>query len=74
MSGPAQVWVVAQVHSYDSQGWALDWDLGGVFSTEALARAACTEPTDAMWPVTLDALPSRKTAAPPGLTYPAQGS
>lgn len=65
------VWVVAQVHRFDDQGQAADWDLGGVFTTDSKARAVCTEPGDAMWPVTLDQFLGRDTATPPGLTYPA---
>jgi len=66
-----QVWIVAQVKSVDSQGWAQDWDLGGVFTTEAKAREACTEPTDCMWPIEADTFLGRDTVAAPGLTYPA---
>lgn len=65
------VWVVAQIKSTDGQGWATDWDLGGVFSTEYNARAACTEPSDAMWPVQLDQPLGRATVEPPGITHPA---
>lgn len=67
----ARVWVVAQIKSVNDQGWATDWDLGGVFTTEEKARDACSTPTDAMWPVTLDEDLGRETLAPPGITYPA---
>jgi len=65
------VWVVAQNKTFDDAGWAVDWELGGVFTTEEAARAACTVPTDAMWPVALDTPIGRETIAPPGITYPA---
>ncbi|MGW0545372.1 hypothetical protein ACWD0D_34515 [Streptomyces griseoincarnatus] len=68
-----QVWVVAQVKAFDGEGWASDWDLGGVFTTEAGARAACTGPGDCMWPVELDQPIERGTISPPGITYPAGG-
>jgi len=65
------VWVVAQIKATDEQGWATDWDLGGVFTTEDKARVACTAPSDAMWPMQLDQALNRQTAEPPGITYPA---
>jgi hypothetical protein len=68
------VWVVAQVKGLDAEGWASDWDLGGIFTTEDRARAACTDPGDAMWPVQLDRTLGRETTAPPGITYPAEPS
>jgi hypothetical protein len=67
----SQVWIVAQINATDADGWATDWDLGGVFTTEQKARGACSQPTDAMWPVELDADLGRETLAPPGITYPA---
>lgn len=73
MDERVQVWVVAQVRSFDAQGWALDWDLGGVFSSEAKARAVCAGPGDAMWSVSLDAFLGCEAISPPGLTYPAAG-
>jgi len=66
------VWVVAQINSTTDEGWALDWDLGGIYTTEGDARAACTRPTDAMWPVLLDTDLGRPTIAPPGIIYPAR--
>ena len=66
-----QLWIVAQVKSFTAEGWAQDWDLGGVFSTEEKARAACSGPGDAMWPVTLDEFLGRETVEPPGVAYPA---
>ncbi|MEU1008188.1 hypothetical protein [Streptomyces sp. NPDC005890] len=72
MSG--KVWVVAQVKATDADGWATDWDLGGIYTTEAKARAACTGPGDAMWAVSLDEDLGRETVEPPGLTYPARGT
>ncbi|MBK5994921.1 hypothetical protein JHN53_25410 [Streptomyces sp. MBT58] len=68
-----QVWVVAQVKEFDGEGWATDWDLGGVFTTETKARAACTAPGDCMWAVHLDEAIGRTKAVPPGITYPAGG-
>lgn len=68
---PGTVWVVAQIKAANDEGWATDWELGGVFTTEANARDACTEPTDAMWPVALDEQLGRDTTAPPGITFPA---
>jgi hypothetical protein len=65
------VWVVAQVDAVDDAGWATDWELSGVFTTEAKARDACSEPNDAMWPVALDEQLGRETQEPPGITYPA---
>ena len=65
------VWIVAQVKTFSPEGWALDWDLGGVFTTEDMARAQCTEPSDAMWPVELDAPLGRETVEPPDMSYPA---
>jgi hypothetical protein len=65
-----QLWIVAQIKSFDSKGWALDWDLGGVFSSEDKARAACTGPSDAVWPVTLDEFLGRDRVEPPGISYP----
>ncbi|WP_328920657.1 hypothetical protein OG911_28045 [Streptomyces sp. NBC_00208] len=67
----ATVWVVAQVRSFTDEGWALDWDLGGVFTTEAKARAACNAPGDAMWSMQLDEPLGRPRVEPPGITYPA---
>lgn len=64
------VWVVAQVKGANDEGWATDWDLGGVFTTEEKAQAACIDPGDAMWPVTLDKPLGRDTVEPPGITYP----
>jgi hypothetical protein len=57
---------VAQVKTADGS----IWELGGIYSTEALALAACTEPTDCMWPVAIDVDLGRETTAV-GL-YPAQ--
>jgi hypothetical protein len=68
---PDTVWVVAQIKATDEQGWATDWDLGGVFTTEDKARAACTTDSDAMWPVQLDEAYGRHTVEPPGITWPA---
>lgn len=68
-----KLWVVAQVKSVDAEGWALDWDLAGVFSTEDKARGVCTEPGDCLWPVELDAFAGRPTTPPPGLIYPSEG-
>lgn len=65
------VWIVAQVKATNSEGWATDWDLGGVFTSEQKARNACSHPTDAMWPVPLDEPLGRETIAPPGISYPA---
>lgn len=65
-----QLWIVAQVKTFDDQGWALDWDLGGVFSSEDMARAACTGPSDAVWSVTLDESLGRDRVEPPGISYP----
>jgi hypothetical protein len=64
------VWCVAQVASFTRDGWARDWDLGGVFSTQAGARAACTEPGDCYWPITLDVFLGRDTVPTPGAIYP----
>lgn len=72
MSG--KVWVVAQVKATDADGWATDWDLGGIYTSEDKARAACTEPGDAMWEVPLDQNLGRDTVQPPGLTYPARAA
>lgn len=66
----AQVWVVAQIKATDVAGWATDWDLGGVFTNETKARAACVEPSDAMWPVNLDEPLGRETVEPPNITWP----
>ncbi|MFJ8555299.1 hypothetical protein [Streptomyces sp. NPDC093676] len=65
------VWVVAQVKSFNAEGWALDWDLGGIYTTEDAARSACTQPGDSMWPVQLNQPLPRETVEPPGLEYPA---
>jgi hypothetical protein len=65
-----RVWVVGQVRRGDENGWAVDWDLGGVFTTEARAREACTEPHDSMWPIYLDEFLGRETIKPPGLQHP----
>jgi hypothetical protein len=67
----ATVWVVAQIKSTNEQGWAEDWDLGGIYTSEPRARAACTQPADAMWPVPLDTDLGRPTIEPPGISYPA---
>lgn len=69
MSG--KVWIVAQIKATDAEGWATGWDLGGVFTSEQKARDACSEPTDAMWSVTLDEPLGRETIEPPGISYPA---
>ncbi|GGU91040.1 hypothetical protein GCM10010275_30090 [Streptomyces litmocidini] len=65
------VWIVAQVKTFSPDGWALAWDLGGVFTTEDAARAQCTEPSDAMWSVELDVPLGRETVEPPDISYPA---
>lgn len=41
------VWVV-------SQSKPPTWELGGIYTTKALAIAACTKPTDGVWPVVLN--------------------
>lgn len=64
------VWIVAQVKSFDAEGWAADWDLGGVFTTEDGARSACAAQTDAIWPVVLDQPLGTDTTEPPGILYP----
>jgi hypothetical protein len=51
------VWVVVQVKSDDGSVF----EIGGIYSTEALALAACTERTDCMWPVTVDLDLGRET-------------
>jgi hypothetical protein len=51
------VWVVAQVKSDDGD----IWELGGIFSTEEKALAACTEPNDCMWSVSMDEAIARET-------------
>lgn len=66
----SEVWIVAQIAATNADGWATDWDLGGVFTSEQKARDACSLPTDAMWSVTLDKQLGRETVAPPGITYP----
>ena len=65
-----QVWIVAQVKSFDERGWARQWDLGGVFSTEEKALSVCSTPSDAIWSVPLDEFLGRETMAPPGIIYP----
>ncbi|MFF7561952.1 hypothetical protein ACFZB4_18515 [Streptomyces pseudovenezuelae] len=71
---PGTVWIVAQVKAVDDEGWATDWDLGGVFTTEEKARSVCTEPTDAMWPAELDEPLGRETTEPPLMIYPADSA
>ena len=66
----AKVWVVAQNKSFGPDGFALDWDLGGIFSTEAKAKAVCTEPGDSYWPVEVDEFLGRETTEPPGHVMP----
>jgi hypothetical protein len=65
-----QLWIVAQIKQFTDEGWAADWDLAGVFSTEELARSHCTERTDCYWPVNVDEYLGRPTFAPTGLTFP----
>lgn len=65
-----QVWALAQVKQFADDGWATDWDLGGVFTSEAAARAACTDVKDCIWPMTLDEPIPRERIEPAGLTFP----
>ncbi len=50
-----QLWVMGQVKSADGNVW----ELGGVFSSEEKAVAACVEPTDCVWPIALDEIQPR---------------
>jgi len=65
-----EVWILAQVKGVDASGWATDWDLGGVFSSEEKARERCVGPGDCIWSVSLDQFLGFETISPPGLTYP----
>lgn len=50
-----KVWVLAQVKNAD----ATHWELGGIFTTEDKAVAACADEWDGVWPVELDELTPR---------------
>lgn len=52
-----RVWVVVQVKTVDGR----TFEIGGIYTTEALALAACTEPTDAMFALQLDTDYGRET-------------
>lgn len=66
----ATVYVVAIVKNEDP----LDWEIAGVFTSEAKAAAACTEPSDRYVPIPLDQYLGRDTCILPGETWPkAQG-
>jgi hypothetical protein len=67
VSEPAQVWIVAQVLSKDGR----TWELGGVFTSRDKALAVCTQPGDAIWPVTLDRFLGRASVAKPAF-YPSR--
>jgi hypothetical protein len=69
-----QVWVVAQIKKFDSQGMGIDWDLGGVFTTKEAAVEVCDQPGDAVWPVELDTFLGRPTVAAPDIIFPAAQS
>jgi hypothetical protein len=62
-----QVWVVAQDKTPEP------WELGGIYSTEALAAAACTESGDCYWPVTVDQFLGRETTEMRDAVFPMQG-
>jgi hypothetical protein len=47
------VWVVCQPNRDDGQ-YVREWELGGVFTSEELAAAACTGPEDSYWSTPLD--------------------
>lgn len=40
-----------------------EWELGGIYTTEEKAIAACTLPTDCYWPIELDKDLGRETDA-----------
>lgn len=65
-----KLWIVVQVKTFDDEGWALDWDFAGAFTTEAKARDVCTQPGDCMWPVEADTFLGRETLPPPGRVFP----
>jgi hypothetical protein len=67
-SEPIEVWVVAQVLSEDGK----TWELGGVFTSRDKALAVCTQPNDAIFPVTLDHFIGRETVAIPAF-WPVPG-
>ncbi|MEU3255925.1 hypothetical protein [Streptomyces sp. NPDC006997] len=64
------VWIMAQNKAFGDDGWVTDWELGGIFTSEEQAVAACTEPTDTVWPVTLNEVLPRETTEPPHLRFP----
>lgn len=59
-----KVWIVTQLPDPDAQ-----WELGGIFTTEAAADAACTLPTDGYWESELDVDFGRETQEMP-MTFP----
>lgn len=50
------VWAVAQTEK-------AEWELGGIFTTEEKAIAACTLPTDCYWELPVDQDLGRDTIA-----------
>ena len=63
------VWVMGQVKSQDGSVW----ELGGVFSTEDKAVAACAGAEDCVWPVALDEVLPRETVEEKRGYYPLAG-
>jgi len=39
-----KLWIVAEVKSFDTRGWALDWEFAGAFATREEAAGVCTRP------------------------------
>ncbi len=52
-----RVWVVVQVKTPDGR----TFEIGGIYTTEERALAACTEPTDSMFSIMLDTDLGRET-------------
>ena len=59
-----RVWIVVQVKSADGR----TFEIGGVYTSEERALAACTEPTDATFALDLDTDYGRETTLVP--VYP----
>lgn len=79
MTNTTIVWIAMHVNSDfdckigpndDSVRRVVEWELIGVFSTEAKAVAACKELLDCVAPVELDAVAPRGQTVFPGAYYP----
>ena len=61
-----QVWICGKIINYENKAW----EFAGVFSTEALAIAACKKDLYFIGPAEMDSAPPSKTVDWPGAYYP----